>query len=290
VSVTNSSSDIRIECNGMDYETATDDTDGACVYQSGGRLSVLADKLTTSLTNVTSGVWWTNGDCFVVANEITVFYAPVYANVTTSPSGGLYVRAQHLNSTGYQAVYNISTQAEAKVWVDAPLIEGLVQGVLVSGGKTYITAQKIAGMVLDFTPTFGVVECDGGALWVTTEKITTTKSNAIITSAGTSHITVQQIEDLGNMTHGLTHSGGTTRLNDAYIAPGNTVLNTLYPVNVTSTGCTLKNVLMIAPANTSNAIFGNASQNVQLVGCAANKTTSGVTVKGQALTVDAALT
>ncbi len=276
VMVQNSSSDIRIQANRIAYLPPSDDTPGAAIYQAGGRLSVSADLIDVDPGSLAYGIWWVNGSGFIRTNKLLAGYAAVYAAVITSPTGDWTVVADIIQSLSYQCVWNVSTQAEAKLWVTVNgLMDALLQGILVTGGKSYITAQKIAGMVLDTTATSGVVECDGGSLWLNVQKITGTQVSGIYVSAGTANIDVMQIENLSAQTHGLTHAGGVTRLHNAYIATANSANN--FPVQVSSTGLTLTGCTLVAPATCSFTINSSGSQNVALAGCIGNKTTNGIT-------------
>lgn len=205
VKATHASSDILIECFKIDNQATDDGGNCAAVYQAGGTMRVKADTINNGVGSSNPyAVWWVNGAMSVKARIINsdAGYC-VAAIVTATPTGDCFIEADQITGL-FAIVANRSTgQTEAKLWVRANLMSATNSGALfLSGGKTYVTAQKIVGCTASGDAGSYVVNLQGATAkcWIDAQKITATYGSAIgLNAGGQIRATVQQIEDLGHM-------------------------------------------------------------------------------------------
>lgn len=215
-------SDVRLKVNSLSQQVSPAGGGTAyAIFQSAGRLWLTADLIETTQP-AQYGIWWANGDCHVNARLISGVQTnnvPVFANVSATPTGDLYVNADEILSLDNSAIQSSSGQAEAKAWIRAAFISSADNAILSSGGKLYILeCAKIVGTSDSGTASnVGVVQSSAGALWCKSEKITGTYASAINVSGGTAEIFVLQIEDLGHLTQAVLVTGGTLYLHNAVI-------------------------------------------------------------------------
>jgi hypothetical protein len=282
---------------------------GGCVYQGGGLLSFRARALASATEY---GLWWQNGQMYARVESITTAGgAAVGGEVSATPTGEMYVSCDYVSCTGGYGIYNVSSQAEAKMWVSVKEAVGTGNHVPVfcTGGKTYVPdAQKLAGITAAGTPTNGVVTVTGGKLWLNALKITGTYDNAVGVTGGTAEITCQEVEDLGHLSSAARNTGGTLRLvgPKATLALGDGVLHSggttvlvncrvdtsassgKSPASASAAGLTLERSTLTAHAAAASVTAGSA-QSVTCRGSAANTAAhANVTFLGQQLAVDCA--
>lgn len=153
-----------------------------------------------------------------------------------------------------------------------------------TGGRHYITAEKIVGLGYAFN-------LSGGELWVTIQKIANTAGSPshgiIYVTAGTLYGTVEHIEDNGGAVAaievnggtvhlagqfaqvlngpGILHTGGICNLNGYKIDTANTNGANNHGATVSAAGLKLRNCVFVPPA-LANSIFSSGAQTVGILG------------------------
>jgi hypothetical protein len=314
VSVTNASSSVQIECKSLAQNATLGENDelAIAVYQESGTLYVTADTIAVATAGY--AMWWLNGELRITASDIvSAGVATLYASCNATPTGDCYVTAESIRNTsvGGSAVDGYSQNAEAKFWVRAAIITAEGIAVAGTGGKTYVTAQKIAGCTANASDSLGVVDMTGGKLWLTTHKITGTYESGILISGATqAFIDVMQIEDLGHMLRAVKYPSGTGSLDlfnaRAIMAVGDGVSHAAgsalsrlsncrfdtsasagkNPVTVSGSGLILDHCTLIPNAAADSVTAGSAKTITNYGSVAKTAKNANVTVNVQALTVD----
>jgi hypothetical protein len=152
-----------------------------------GSLTIHSDL--TGTGDFTNAIWWKNGPMIVRCDMIAAGYYGVWSDVTTTPTGDLYVTAEEIVcsavDTGSTAcpIFSSGTQASAAVWVSAKTLRRAGGAVadyciyLLGTEKVYVTVQKA----------FGRVELPNtGESYIHAQKITAVSNNNSVISVGSS--------------------------------------------------------------------------------------------------------
>lgn len=220
--LSHASSDITAECYKLYVNSASGLFAQPCgIYQTGGTIRLHCDTIeVTNLATQPYAIYWRNGPMRVTVRYILTAGVAVGSDVSSTPTGDAFVTAEEIKGTSTSAVVaailvGSSGQSEAKTWITCPLITAVTLAVATSGGKTYIQSQKIAGCTSSLSDAHGVVEVNGGTVWMNTDKVTGTFESGILVAGGTAKVSTMQIEDLGTMARALKVSSGTLELHQA---------------------------------------------------------------------------
>ncbi|HEY1378563.1 MAG TPA: hypothetical protein VGF55_17315, partial [Gemmataceae bacterium] len=228
----NPSSRIDLRCSTL-TNTVAGGTFSECVYTEVGTVFLEAERIVNtpgSGVGSTAAIWWTDGTLRVEAKEIVQttpagvgVSAAILSDNFVAAVGDLTITAQSITgtvaaNTGSGGILNVTFNPEAKVWVEANLISFDNVACNVQGGKTYVTAQKLAGCTTSQGGTLGVIYANGDnvdadtQLWLTAQKVTATYERFILMTGGTVRATVPQFEDLGGVVEAVNVSGGALTL------------------------------------------------------------------------------
>lgn len=220
VRLANSSSVVRMECSKLDMaaDPNSNNAFGSAVYHLDGSLRIDCDTITAA-----DGfcAWWLNGDSRIIASEISSGGdATLYASCSSTPTGDFFVSAESIANTNPSGttIDGFSPNAEAKFWVQAKLISSIFHAVGLTGGKTYIDAQKMSGNTASTTS--GIIDVQSGTpqYWIRVMKIAGTYGYAVKQSvAATGFLSIQQVENLGSMSGSYSRSAGTLTVNGSSI-------------------------------------------------------------------------
>lgn len=317
VKVTHASSDITVECHSLTSATDTFSLSSHdwTVYQTAGTVRIRANILASgAVTDHSYNVGWVNGAMDIDAGSMTGLEYLVYAQCSSSPTGDMFVRANSIIASSYAAVVNSSTNTNAKLWLTCPLITAVKQAVILSGaGKTYITAQKIAGCTTNLSDTIAVIQATGGFLWLDCQKLTGTYETGIsfLTEGGVGSIRarIMQLEDLGTMARaasvgisgsavfelwgcqsvmatgdGVLHQGGTSRIMDCRF--DTSAQSGKVPVRVSGSGLILDRCTLVPHASAVSVTAASSMTITAYKSVAKTAKHANVTVNVDALTVD----
>lgn len=223
----NAASDIRVEANEIASTLSVGGATTAAVNVGAGNVRIKANKI-YSTTPGGYGVWWGSdgkaitdgGDLHITTPSIESVGGIIKASIANSATNSAYINADHLETTSLTdaGITNVSESNEGKLWVkNAGQILANAEAVISTGGKTYITAQKIAGNTGSGN-TSGVVTLSAGGvpkLWLNTEKITYTYGYAIncTDAAAVGQCLNLQAEDLGFGSGTYHRTAGTLNVN-----------------------------------------------------------------------------
>jgi len=191
---------------------AGDGTDGTCLYQTAGRAVVEAEQVEGSTC-----LWWDNGSGSIRAGQIVATAYAVIGSVDATPTGDWTIIADRI-SAGNLAIEQGSTHAEAKIWVICPLVEGTTGAIRTTGGKLYVTAQKLSAGSGSLNQ---VVNCGGGETWITAQKLTETDGGdeaSVVVSGGVLWLDLLEYQDeSGSASAAVRIEGGTLNLRGARV-------------------------------------------------------------------------
>jgi len=229
IMLANSASDVTMHCHSIannNGELGT--TSDAAVYQVGGKLRIVCDRITSTTTN---GIWWENGEMFITVDELDcqwICYVAV-PQITTWSTGAAYVTAKKIRSD-YLPILQAMENAEARSWIFATEIishgvgnDGGMAIASEAAGKLYVVCEKVGttnGGAGTNQPTVAVI---AGELWLTAQKCSSSDYGAVICTGGTHVIDVAHFEDTlwGATTKKLIEvTGGTVDLRAGKIIGG----------------------------------------------------------------------
>lgn len=265
-----------------------------------------------------TGVYWEAGEMICRISRVTMQGS--YALYCKEPAGGATTNLDYtgdvLQSEVGVAFYADTNSANYRIWVDCKRIicvSGTNSGMnLLGPAKIYIDAQKIA------SPQTAVnAECE---LWLRVEKITAGTNCVKTTGVGAVNarleITCQHFEDTGGSSnamiennggtliiHGghaisgaaatgpiVKHNSGTSRIVGLIADATANSTATNRPVVAAGSGLKLQGCWIVAAALADASVYAAAAQTVQNAGTITNKAKhANVTIAGEALTVDAAI-
>jgi hypothetical protein len=210
VNVTKASSEVTFACRSVQVLSDNDptQTQGMIpVSQSAGRLTVHANLINHAGGGPLGAVWWSDGEQYIVADEIAATYTVAIAGPKTAiynyldpgATGNQWIRAGFIDGSVYQR----GAAATARSWIICNQVKGAVRADF---GRLYLFAQKI------WTYGYGdyAIYNYGADIWLQADKVTvepipgaadgTSSSMAggyFYAADGTSFIDVKQWEDLG---------------------------------------------------------------------------------------------
>lgn len=234
------------------------------------------------------GVYWQKGEMHLNVDRITMdaSYAIWADEPAGSPTANLYITGQFFESLQGICFYvSSSASTNYRVWLTAQELSGVQLGVSVIGpAKVYVMAEKIAAATaVDSSST----------LWLTCQKLTCTSVGGkwVNQTARTAHISVQEFEDTGGVSGGITcsgagtiivhgglvksaangsgcvnHAAGTMRLNGCIIDGSANNIAANRPVVSAASGLTLKNCTIICGSSADSSIYAASAQTVKLFG------------------------
>lgn len=317
--VNHASADVTFQCKRLRV-VGNGGSLAALYVVNAARVNVAADDISGDSTAYYV-LYWESGETHVNArrifNEGGTLSASVIYCASTAAGNKMWITADeiyHSNSSAFGTITLASSMdSTAAVWINAKELRcnasALYANVDIQGGKFYLDAQKIhnphsGGVGINVSASANLVYINAskveasvafkgaaGTSWINIGEHNDSgqTGNGITCSAGTHYVTLKSMVRTV-ASEGVHFTGGTLRLNGAYIVPLDSAATNNYPVNTSAAGFKATACTFITPTNTSYSIFAPSNTAVQLVGCAANKTTNGVTVQGAALTVDATLT
>lgn len=238
----------------------------------------------------------------IATNNLWVVGDYCEARLYTS-ADGVGAEAGKSNASTYRSWYKLG-------WLD--MKESTAAAANFFAGFNYLTAQKVSRSYVDGQSTIASLATLGGpgdtTTWLDIDKVTS--SSQFLNNAGgrvygrvgmwdelapvnvgsggifNSGTNVGMIDLMGNLLtttngFGVTHSGGTTRLNGYKIS----MLGGAYPaVAVLTNGLTLNNVTLVAPTSTFSMLGSNGTQAVTFWGGAI--TAPGTNITGLPLTTN----
>lgn len=287
------------------------------IWGDGGRCTINCE----TIIGAVNGVFWSNGDLFINAVEITSnFTGPTILTNTLYGgggnrwlTGGLWIKAQRLTNTNTGSVINTIGNASARVWIEAQKIEGTGGPVVtISGNKVYIKAEKIEctgdGQVVEIAAT-------GAGLWLEAQKvegggdgiplylIDSNSANikiqslvagvgapaAIEIDGGSAVVEVQELTTASASTKGLYHTAGNLRLLNTKIDAS--LSSSSNPIVIADAGLVLQNCVLIAEAG-RDSITASGAQDVKVYGTSVTNKAKhvNITVLIGTLTVNADVT
>jgi hypothetical protein len=288
VKISNTGSDVYISGLRFSTDAQTDGTN-TTIHHINGKLRLEASIIETESAN--SAVWWQNGEGYIRAQKISLNsdggYA-VYGECNAAPTGQFYVDADVIQCLGVGTpVASTGTNTDARIWVNGLQIvatTGAAAGIVSSGAKLYVTAQKLVGGI--------VCSGTGGEFHCTAQKLETIGTGTGIDLTGASaKIDIGQFVDTGipgtairctggshnvrlrdctraTAGDGVTVTGGTLRLNESTI---NTLaIATKNPV-VKSGGVLVMQHCVLVAEGARDSIEAPTAQNVVAYGCHTNK-------------------
>ncbi len=309
----NASSNVVVECRSVTNNAGIGIlANSSAIIGTAGTLKVRTRSIVSSHMY---GAWWENGQTDVTTEDITCTggAVPVLATGVGSPTGDFNLTALRISTTGLTTdaaavLMASSAQTESKLWVNVQIVSSDRAAVGNQGGKLYVNAQKLAGCTGIGANTEGVVSMTAaaGPSWLTFQKVTGTYGYGIRHDGGTSFITSQQIEDLGNLTAGINVTGGTLTLSgvSVIILTGNGVnisggtlrlincrIDTTasasgFPINVTGGTLVIQSCVLLA-AGSQVCVTAASGKTITNYGSVANTAkSSNITVNVQAILVD----
>lgn len=304
--VNHESAVVSFQCQKLRNVDGSASAEAALWVQAATRVYVEAEEISGGSTAYYV-IYWESGDLFCNARRIFNEGGATSAATIFSQSTGagykMWINADevfHANSSAFGAVQvGGSSDATSAIWMTVKELRcsasSLYACVAVLGGKFYLNAQKIFN---SRTGGVGVRTLTGSPLtYITTQKIEASAAlvlggtgtswihcdefndsgfsgTTIATSAGTHYISGKSIARTGSGV-GVSHSGGTARVDGLYIVPIDGASN--YPVSVSGSGLTIKDCVLVAPATPSYCVNAGSSQTVVAAGAIGNKTTNNIT-------------
>lgn len=189
VNITNASSNVSIECESLTMTGTSRVGNKVLINQTAGTLQIRANTLTSNYW----AVWWDNGDTHIRCNTVTVPEC-LTSNVTATPTGKLWFEANYINAES--VVTDIGSDTTARVWIVAKEIVGAITP---NTARVYVLTEKLsAGLP---------VLMNGGILWLTAQKITSTSDGWIGIYGGTAYIDCLHYENVGIVSGGEFDAG-----------------------------------------------------------------------------------
>jgi len=199
IATRNAGTKINVAAKALHVEAPQEDPGlTSCCWGFNGDMFVTCDEMTGDYAN---NIYWENGGMFITCPSlVTNGIASVATIVNDAPTGKLWVNSQQIastNSGGGGVLSCAGTRDDFQVWVTCMEIEGVESSVLVSGGKVYVSAQKITGPIV----------LSDGQSWIKTDKHAG-NGRFIECQSGTHFFTSPDIEDNGTATDWIFVSGG----------------------------------------------------------------------------------
>jgi hypothetical protein len=268
IDVRDPASDIVIEARELS-RTNQGPPDFFVVQQTEGRVSIRANKIFNR--SGAAPLYWEGGEFHTFAETLESSLTPAIYSICQLTNdwyhNGDLVR-------GWIIYQDSGNGPEAGVWIRIAkgIATGPYHGVLNTGGKLYIDAQKLSAQSLEADR--ALFETTGGKAWARVMK-TTSNQRHLAVSGGLNLLTIDHMEDVNDKTteiiffnggetylrgqlyrggtnsSGVHFTGGTAVMQDMVLDTSASVNSSnRSPVVVEGPGLVLKNVTLVAPPNT----------------------------------------